>query len=332
MSTIVNPKQQDDTGHQDPLLSQESPNPNSDKLDFYQQPRGEILESQADFYCHSSEQMYELDDESIALTVTSPPYWNAIDYDVHVNGNGSEWYRTRQYSNGFAGYEEYLDLMERVFTEVLRVTKPGGFCAVVIGTVLSSGKHIPAPFDVSARMVSAGWDFHQDIIWHKTTAGVRRAGVIIQKPYPGYYYPNIMTEYILVFRKDGEPIYRQKNGQRESSKIEIDDIFKLDVANNVWHIAPVPPGQLDHPCPFPAEIPYRLIRMYSYRGDIILDPFVGAGQTTSVAVALGRGAVGYDIEEKYVEYSRKRIGDLPWLRPMQLVARFDKRPMKTRFG
>ena len=281
----------------------------------------------AKFYCHSSEEMTELDDDSVALTVTSPPYWNAIDYDIHANGNGSEWYRTRRYNNGFEGYDEYLNLLTQIFSEVHRVTKPGGFCAVVIGTVLMNGRHAPVPFDVTARLVSAGWEFHQDIIWHKTTAGVRRAGSFIQHPYPGYYYPNIMTEYILMFRKHGPKIYRQVNGRREANRLEIDDIFKMDVANNIWHIAPVPPKTITHPCPFPEEIPYRIINMYSYRGDTVLDPFVGSGQTTKIALALGRNAVGYDTEKKYIEYSTERLTEPLRLRHQQLVAKFEKAPM-----
>ncbi len=285
------------------------------------------MTTEPQFYCHSSEQMSELEPDSVALTVTSPPYWNAIDYDVHANGDGTEWYRTRQYSEGFADYREYLDLLARIFAEVYRVTKPGGFCAIVIGTVLLEGKHIPVPFDLTVRMTTAGWDFHQDIIWHKTTAGVKRAGSAIQKPYPGYFYPNIMTEYILLFRKPGPKIYHQVNGNREASRFEVDDVFKMDTANNIWHIAPVPPRKIDHPCPFPEEIPYRLIKMYSYKGDTVLDPFVGSGQTTKVAVALERCAVGYDTKQEYVDYAEARSGDELRLRPKQLVARFEKKPL-----
>lgn len=280
------------------------------------------------FYCHSSERMQELATASVALTVTSPPYWNAIDYDIHANGNGGEWYRTRQYNNGFERYDEYLSLLTKIFREVQRVTKPGGFCAIVIGTVLMNGQHVPVPFDITARLVSEGWEFHQDIIWHKTTAGVRRAGSFIQNPYPGYYYPNIMTEYILVFRKPGPKIYRQRNEQREANRLEVDRLFKMDTANNIWHIAPVPPRTIEHPCPFPEEIPYRLVEMYSYQGDIVLDPFVGSGQTTKIAAALGRIAVGYDTEEKYVEYARKRIAEPLRLRTQQLIAKFEKIPLQ----
>ena len=295
------------------------------ELDAAQQS-GEAAE-RVRFYCHSSERMPEVASGSVALTVTSPPYWNAIDYDIHANGNGGQWYRTRRYKNGFASYAAYLDLMASIFDEVRRVTKPGGFCAIVIGTVLLEGQHVPVPFDLTGRLTRSGWEFHQDIVWHKTTAGVRRAGSTIQNPYPGYYYPNIMTEYVLIFRKPGAPIYRQANGQRWESAFEIDDLFKLETANNVWHVAPVPPRLIQHPCPFPEEIPFRLIRMYSYKGDTVLDPFVGSGQTTKVAAALGRQAVGYDTEPAYIDYAARRLAEPLRIRSRQIVARFDKVPL-----
>jgi DNA modification methylase len=154
---------------------------------------------------------------------------------------------------------------------------------------------------------------------------VKRAGVAIQKPYPGYYYPNIMTEYILVFRQPGEAIYKHKSQeQKEAARYPINRLFTMDTANNIWHIAPVPPGFLDHPCPFPEEIPYRLIQMYSYPGDLVLDPFVGSGQTTKVAKWLNRRFVGYDTVERYVQLARERLEEPLSVRPEQLIAVFDK--------
>ena len=223
----------------------------------------------ARFFCQSSEEMNQVADDSISLTVTSPPYYNAIHYETHAVNPKTE-YRGRY--EKFGSYSDYMETMRRVFSEVLRVTKPGGFCGMVIGTILNNKKHIPLPFDMVPQMIRIGWLFHQDIIWHKTTAGIRRAGVAIQRPYPGYYYPNIMTEYILMFRKPGDPIYHTHAGDGERSRFEIDRLFKMDTANNVWHIAPVPPRSLNHPAPFPEEIPYRLIRLYSYEGDTVLDP------------------------------------------------------------
>ena len=272
----------------------------------------------------SSEDLAALDEESVTLTVTSPPYWNAIDYDVHEK-DPNKWYRTRKYSEGYTQYEEYLDWAERIFKGVLQKTRPGGYCAVVIGTVLLNGRHYPVPFDLTARLSRCGWEFHQDIIWHKVTGGVKRAGVTIQKPYPGYFYPNIMTEYMLVFRKPGQSIYLgQTHSSKEKARIPINRVFTLDTANTVWHIAPVPPGHLAHPCPFPEEIPYRLIQLYSYPSDLILDPFCGSGQTLKVAKRLGRHFVGYETVKGYVDYARRRLLEPLAVRQQQLLAIFEK--------
>ncbi len=281
-------------------------------------------EPQARLYVGSSERMQKIESDSVALTVTSPPYWNSIDYDIHAKDK-SAWHRTRQYAEGFETYEDYLDRMVSIFTEVRRVTRPGGFCAIVIGTCLLKGRHYPVPADLVARLSRADWEFHQDIIWHKVTAGIKRAGVFIQKPYPGYFYPNIMTEYILILRKPGKAIYEGVTQTAKSAAGQpINRLFTMDIANNVWHIAPVPPGLLDHPCPFPEEIPYRLINLYSYPGDTVLDPFAGSGQTTKVAAHLGRSTIGYDIVPEYIKYARSRLNEPLAVRPMQLIARYDK--------
>jgi DNA modification methylase len=273
----------------------------------------------------SSEHMPEINDGSVALTVTSPPYWNAIDYDRHSK-NSKVSYRTRAYANGFDGYRSYLDWVGRIFTETHRKTRPGGYLAVVIGTVLHNGVLYPVPFDLTSRLAASGWQFHQDIVWHKTTAGVKRAGVMIQHPYPGYYYPNIMTEYILVFRRSGPPIYKRTTACPEA-RVNMNGLFTKEIANNIWHIAPVPPGQLDHPCPFPEDLVFRLVQLYSYPGDLVLDPFAGSGQTLKVAVTLGRNAVGYDIVERYIHYAHQRLAEPLNIRQRQLVAEFMKIPL-----
>lgn len=273
---------------------------------------------------HSAEDLTILADDTVALTVTSPPYWNAIDYDVHTVDKAA-WYRTRKYGNGYREYADYLEWLGRIFGPLLKKTRPGGFCAVVIGTVLLDGKHYPLPFDLAARMVQWGWEFHQDIIWHKVTGGVKRAGSFIQRPFPGYFYPNIMTEYILVFRKEGPAVYAgHTDEEKESARIPIDELFTKELANTVWHVAPVPPGHLDHPCPFPEEIPLRLMLLYSYGGDLVLDPFNGSGQTTKVARHLGRRFVGLDVEAKYVNYATERLKEPLAVRPEQLIAVFEK--------
>lgn len=270
-----------------------------------------------DFYPKSSDAMSEVPDNTVALTVTSPPYWNSIDYDLHANGNGNEWYRERAYQAYGTSYPDYLDRIERTFTEVRRTTIPGGFCAIVIGTILQNGDHYPAPMDITARLTASGWQFHQDIVWNKVTGGVKRAGSYIQRPRAGYFYPNIMTEYILIFRKPGPKRYDSELA------LPIDDVFTRDIANTVWHIAPVPPNQIDHPCPFPDELVRRLVMLYSHHGDTVLDPFLGSGQTARVAVQNGRKAIGYEIEPAYIEFAKSRMEDRS-TRKFQLIPKVEK--------
>lgn len=263
--------------------------------------------------------MPEMPDNSVALTVTSPPYWNAIDYERHQSEPRSN-YRPRQPVD----YESYLDRLVRCFREVFRVQRPGGFCAVVIGTVLLDGRHTPLPFHLVLRMEAAGWQFHQDIVWAKITGGVKRARLAVRYPYPGYFYPNLMTEYILIFRKPGgAPIYSGRTpAEKERSRVSIDSIFTREVANNVWHIAPVPPRQFDHPCPFPEEIPHRLIRWFSYAGEVVLDPFCGIGTTLKAAAGLGRRWVGYEISARYAQRALVRVAE-PMTPRRQLIVRVE---------
>ncbi len=264
--------------------------------------------------------MPELPDAAVDLTITSPPYWNAIDYDVHAR-DAKQNYRPRQHGD----YDQYLEFLKRVFAQVYRVHKPGSHCAVIIGTVLLNGKHVPVPYHLTHLMEQIGWEFHQDIIWAKVTGGVKRAGATIQHPYPGYYYPNLMLEYILLFRKPGtRRIYSSRSKMdKERDAMALDAVFTRDIANNIWHIAPVPPNQLPHPCPFPEEIPYRLIRLFSYTGDLVLDPFAGIGTTLKVANATGRKYVGYELQDEYIKVAARRVNEKLTLRK-QLIAEFVK--------
>ena len=270
------------------------------------------------FYCHSSVKMPEIPDGSIALTVTSPPYWNSIDYDIHTKAGPDAWHRERKYAAFGKTFKDYLRNISKVFREVLRVTADSGFCTIVIGTILHGGKHYPVPMLITQRMQSIGWDFHQDIVWNKVTGGVPRAGSFIQHPRSGYYYPNIMTEYILVFRKPGPA----RRGRVKA--LDIDELFTRDIANNIWHIAPVPPNSIEHPCPFPEELARRVILLYSDEGDAILDPFLGSGQTALAATRQGRSVVGYDIEQSYLRLAVERTSTPPPQRAFNLIPRFDK--------
>jgi site-specific DNA-methyltransferase (adenine-specific) len=250
--------------------------------------------------------------DKVTLTVTSPPYHNAINYNEHQTTQ--KWYR------GTVGVsvETWLDEMKQVFSQVNHVTKPGGFCCIVIGNEIVEEKGkvpLPALLLVELTKNEIGWKFFEEIIWNKVTGGKKRFRVTVQHPYPTYYYPNIMHEQIIVLRK--APFQNEKD---KKSKLVINDLMKKEIANSVWHIAPVPPSyRRFHPAAFPEEIPYRLIQLYSNVGDLVLDPFVGSGQTTKVSRLLKRKYIGIDKSAVYVRIAKKRTLESPSLRKMQLV-------------
>ena len=239
----------------------------------------------------------------IALAVTSPPYHNAISYDSHQQDRSAN-YRVRVQVD-YAG--EYLSLLDRVWTECWHMLRPGAYLAVNVGTVLDDGYHFPLPQDVEQQLVCANveWKFVRSIIWNKVTAGVKRAGSVIQHKLPGYWYPNIMTEHIVVVRKPGATSTMNRDVPSEWW-------------DNIWDLAPVPPRTVDHPAPFPEDLPHRLIRMLTSAGDYVLDPFNGAGATTKAAFDLHRVGVGFDISDQYVKYATARINGKSAVRGAQL--------------
>ena len=265
----------------------------------------------------NSKDLSEIPANKIALTVTSPPYHNAINYQEHQDTEN--WYRgTVEIS-----LEDWLGEMRAVFSEVYRVTKPGGFCCIVIGNEIIEGKSklpLPALLLVELTKKEIGWSFFEEIVWNKVTGGKKRFRVTVQHPYPTYYYPNIMHEQIIILRK--MPFHNFKD---KKSKLVLNDLMKKEVANSVWHIAPMPPSYRKfHPAAFPEEIPYRLIQLYSNVGDLVLDPFVGSGQTTKMARFLHRKYFGIDKSAKYVKIAQKRTSEPPSLRKMQLVPNWKK--------
>lgn len=259
---------------------------------------------------------------SIQLTITSPPYRNAIDYDLHVNGNGN-YYRgiNKTQTN------DYLNEMVDIFNEkVYEVTKEGGYCCIVIGNEVVNGTILPLPHMLLSKLVQpfGNWQLHEEIIWHKVTGGTNRYGSFVINPYPKYYRANIMHEFILVLRKGD--VAKGRN-QRHSPLPVTHEEWTKEIANSVWHIAPVPPGYIKHPCPFPEEIPYRLMKLYSYENDIILDPFNGSGQTTKVAFNFNRQYIGIDVIPEYVELARSRLLNEPvHIRQEALIANWKKIP------
>ena len=248
---------------------------------------------------------------SVALTVTSPPYGNAINYSQHVknlkSGKGKE-YR----GNVGGSLDDYLDEMRSIFSEVKKVTMPGGFCCIVIADELSEGVLIPLPSFLLSKIVDLkdeeeGWHLRDMIIWNKVTAGRsgagNRFGQFVKIPVPTRYRANIMHEYIIVLQKGKKARFLPKETE---PKVPLNRAMKRQVALSVWDITPVPPNVIKHPAVFPEQIPWRLIQMYTKPGDVILDPMCGSGQTVKVANHLKRKYIGVDIRKSYATLAKKR--------------------------
>jgi len=251
---------------------------------------------------------------SVALTVTSPPYGNAINYSQHVknlkSGKGKE-YR----GNVGGSLDDYLDEMKSIFSEVKKVTMPGGFCCIVIADELSDGVMIPLPSLLISKLIDLsdedeGWHLRDMIIWNKVTAGRsgagNRFGQFVKIPVPTRYRANIMHEYIIVLQKGKKGRFLHMDTE---PKVPLNRAMKRQVALSVWDITPVPPNVIKHPAVFPEQIPWRLIQMYTKAGDVVLDPMCGSGQTVKVANNLNRKYIGVDLRKSYATLAKKRAKD-----------------------
>ena len=254
------------------------------------------------------ESMKTLDDSSITLAFTSPPYHNAINYGDHIkklNGEIDYWERKN------LSYEFYkLFLIDR-FTELYRIIQPGGHNVVNIAPVSWEGKRVALPFHFVGWMESIGWKFKEDIIWEKEVVRDRRSGVLIQHPYPGYYYPSLAVEYVFVFQKPADKkqennIYHHRS-QQEKERNKIDLTNYQSISKNTWKIRPVAPRENIHPCPFPEKLAEQVIQFYSYKNDTVIDIFSGSGITNLVAEKLKRKHIGLETEKEYIEYASKAI-------------------------
>lgn len=248
-----------------------------------------------DLYCGNAADVLSSID-GVSLTITSPPYLDAIDYDEH-DGD----YTNREDKD----LDKWLSILRNVFSAVYSATTDGGYCAVVIGDVIDQNdSYRPLTGHFSAMMERMGWNYHENITWAKPTGGSSRFGTLIQHPHPTYYYPNRQSEQIQIWAK-GEG----RTEKRDEHTVEITDVLKKEVANDVWHIAPVPHNRndLDHPCPFPTEIVHRLVSLYSYPDEVVCDPMMGSGTTPFVADALGRQSIGVDKRHTYVENAHQRL-------------------------
>jgi site-specific DNA-methyltransferase (adenine-specific) len=233
-----------------------------------------------------------LEDESVHLVVTSPPYWNLKRYNENPDQLGH-----------FQDYEAFLAELEKVWQHVLRILVPGGRLVCVVGDVCvarrSFGRHLVFPLhaDICVICRRLGFDNLNPIVWHKIANAsyeVPNGSKFLGKPYePNAIIKNDM-EFILMQRKPGG--YRKPTeAQREASKLTKEEFHRW--FQQIWNITGA--STKHHPAPFPLELAMRLVRMFSFVGDTVLDPFCGSGTTMVAALRTGRNSIGVEIDPEY---------------------------------
>lgn len=248
------------------------------------QPTGLVVDAPAavidQIYCQSSESMSQLPDGSVALMITSPPYNVGKDYD------------------GDLSLDEYLGLLHRVLTETHRVLEAGGRVAVNVAN-LGRKPYLPLNHYVAGILTDIGFLLRGEIIWQKAKGA---GGSCAWGSWQSAKNPTLrdIHEYVIVGCK--ESFRRTRRGVDTISR----DHF-LESTVSIWNIPPESARRVGHPAPFPVELPRRLIELYSFEGDLVLDPFVGAGSTAVAAVETGRHYVGYDTDAAYVDLARQRL-------------------------
>lgn len=236
------------------------------------------------------ETMGLLEDESIHLTFTSPPYYNARDYSIYPS------------------YKAYLDFLADVFKEVHRITKEGRFLIVNTSPIIiprisraHSSKRYPIPFDIHPYLIEMGWEFIDDIVWQKPEASVKnRIGGFMQHRKPLGYKPNSVTEYLMVYRKSTERLLDWNIREYDYKTVEESKVAEGYETTNVWKIDPC--FDKVHSAVFPAELCKRVIQYYSFKGDLIFDPFGGSGTVGRTAKSLERFFFLTEKDPTYFEY------------------------------
>ena len=243
-------------------------------------------------------------DESVHLVVTSPPYWTLKEYNDYPGQLGA-----------LANYEGFMDELDEVWRHCHRALVPGGRIVCVVGDVCLSrrrnkGRHLVMPLhaDISVRCRRIGLDYLTPILWYKianASLEVENGSSFLGKPYEPNAIVKNDVEYILMLRKPGG--YRKPTEeQRTRSKLTKEEHAKWFRA--FW--ADVPGASTrNHPAPFPLELAHRLVRMFSFVGDTVLDPFAGTFTTTLAAMKADRHSIGNELDPKYFETGVRRIHD-----------------------
>lgn len=229
----------------------------------------------------SSETMIGIPDNSVHLMITSPPYNVSKDYDDDLS------------------LHEYLELLKKVFKETFRVLVHGGRACINVANV-GRKPYIPLSDYISTMMIELDFDMRGEIIWNKSAgAGVSTAWGSWQSASNPILRD--VHEYILVFSK-GDYKRERKEKQNTITKEQF-----IEWTKSIWTMNTESAKKIGHPAPFPEELPYRLIQLYSFIDDIILDPFMGSGTTAVSALKSDRKFVGYDTDEKYIKLAEKRL-------------------------
>lgn len=235
-------------------------------------------------------------EDSIHLTFTSPPYYNARDYSIYPS------------------YKAYLQFLADVFEKVYRVTKEGRFFILNTSPIIiprvsrqHSSKRYPIPFDIHPFLVEMGWEFIDDIVWLKPEASVknRNAG-FLQHRKPLAYKPNPVTEYLMVYRKKTDKLLDWNIREYEWKVVKESKILGDYETSNVWRIDPT--FDKSHSAVFPVELCNRVIKFYSFKGDVVFDPFAGSGTMGVAAKALERYFFLTEKDEKYFQVIKKNLG------------------------
>lgn len=262
------------------------------------------LPSHHDLYLGDARDLSMLEEESVELVVTSPPYFDIKNYE---NGTGGD-----DQLGDIEEYERFNEEIDKVWRECYEKLVPGGRMCVVVGDVLRSrsdyGRHrvLPLHATIQEHCVDIGFDNLAPIIWYKIGNASLEAGGnarFLGKPYePGAVIKNDI-EYVLLFRKPGG--YRSPSvEERVLSLIEADRHQKM--FRQLWDDIKGEP-QTHHPAPFPVELAERLIRMFSFVGDTVLDPFAGSGTSAVGASRSGRNSISVELEEEYFEVAKRRL-------------------------
>jgi site-specific DNA-methyltransferase (adenine-specific) len=241
--------------------------------------------------------MKEISDEEINLVVTSPPYFNApFDYE-----------------GLFKDYDQYLGVLKKVAIESFRVLQDGRIFVLNIDDMLVNGEKFPIVADATRIFLDAGFRYRDRIIWKKPEGYLRisrRSGVMLQNPYPMYFYPDNLLESIIIFQK-GRFVYKSISKEvRERSKINIKEFQDNKWFMTLWDMTNVLPGsQLEKGiAAFPDELASRCIKLFSYVGETILDPFCGSGTTMKIARGLRRNSIGIEMKKSLLQIIETKLG------------------------